>query len=120
MMESVLRAIIFDFDGVIADTEPLHFRAFEQVLAGTPWQISEEQYFSQYLGLTDKAMLEKLTIDRATPFAVGQLAELLQKKYDSYLAMIAGGVEPTPGLREFLASVPAKCPLAICSGARRK
>jgi beta-phosphoglucomutase len=117
---TILRAIIFDFDGVIADTEPLHFRAFERVLARTPWQISEEEYFSRYLGLTDKVMLERLTVDRATPFAAGKLSALLQRKYDTYLAMIADGIEPTPGLREFLATIPPQIPLAICSGARRK
>jgi beta-phosphoglucomutase len=116
----MIRAIIFDFDGVIADTEPLHFRAFEKVLTGTPWEITEEQYFSRYLGLTDKAMLEKLTVDRNTHFAAGQLAELLQKKYEAYLGMIANGIEPTPGLLEFMQTIPPECPVAICSGARRK
>lgn len=116
----MIRAIVFDFDGVIADTEPLHFRAFEKVLAETPWQITEEQYFTRYLGLTDKAMLERLTSDRNTPFAAGQLAELLQKKYEYYLAMIANGIEPTPGLLSFMQTIPPECPVAICSGARHR
>ena len=30
---SILKWIIFDFDGVLADTEPLHFRAFQSVLS---------------------------------------------------------------------------------------
>ena len=33
-MNGALQAIVFDFDGVIANSEPLHLRAFQEVLAG--------------------------------------------------------------------------------------
>ena len=45
-----LRAIIFDFDGVIADTEPLHFAALRQVLAGIEILLTETEYYADYLG----------------------------------------------------------------------
>jgi beta-phosphoglucomutase-like phosphatase (HAD superfamily) len=49
---SELRAIIFDFDGVIADTEPLHFAALRQVLAGIDISLTEAEYYTDYLGST--------------------------------------------------------------------
>jgi beta-phosphoglucomutase len=116
----MLRAMIFDFDGVIADTEPLHFRAFQQVLNGTVWELSHEEYFSRYLGLTDAAMLRKLAEDRRLAGRGDEWSLLLQGKYEAYLGMIEDGMEVTPGLEQFLASIPASIPLAICSGARRR
>ena len=46
-------AVIFDFDGVIADSEMLHLRAFNKVLGGCGVTISKADYYGDYLGLTD-------------------------------------------------------------------
>ena len=48
-----LLGVIFDFDGVIADTERLHLRAFQQVLADGPLTLTEEAYDARYLGYDD-------------------------------------------------------------------
>ena len=53
----MLRAVIFDFDGVIADTETIHFEAFNQSLEPYHIQISKERYFEEYLGLTDRDLI---------------------------------------------------------------
>ena len=45
--------VAIDFDGVIADSEPLHFEAFRQALAGRGVELSKELYYSQYLGFSD-------------------------------------------------------------------
>ena len=49
-----LTAIIFDFDGVIADTEPLHFAGFRQTLAEIGIGLSESDYYANYLGYDDR------------------------------------------------------------------
>ena len=49
----MLRAIVFDFDGVIANSEPLHFQAFRDVLAGEGRALSEQDYYDRYLGFDD-------------------------------------------------------------------
>ena len=49
----MLRAVIFDFDGVITDSEMLHLRSFNKVLASYSIEITTEDYYSEYLGLTD-------------------------------------------------------------------
>ena len=53
-MMNELRAIIFDFDGVIADTEPLHFAALRQVLADIDIVLTEPEYYADYLGFDDR------------------------------------------------------------------
>jgi beta-phosphoglucomutase len=45
----LLRAVVFDFDGVIANSEPLHHLAFRDVLAQAGVELSKEEYYGQYL-----------------------------------------------------------------------
>ena len=52
---SALQAIVFDFDGVIANSEPLHLQAFQQALADLNVQLSSDDYFAHYLGYDDVA-----------------------------------------------------------------
>ena len=51
---TMLRAIIFDFDGVIVDSEPLHYSAFKHVLAEKNIGLTESQYYTDYIGMDDK------------------------------------------------------------------
>ncbi|MHC4643317.1 MAG: HAD hydrolase-like protein, partial [Planctomycetota bacterium] len=50
----MLKAVIFDFDGVIADAEPLHYSTFKQTLAEYYHvDIPKQRYYDEYLGYTD-------------------------------------------------------------------
>jgi len=49
----MLRALLFDFDGTIAQSEPLHFAAFCQTLAERDVSLTQDLYYRRYLGLTD-------------------------------------------------------------------
>jgi hypothetical protein len=50
----MLQAIIFDFDGVVADNEPIHFAMFRQVLGEIGLPLTESEYYAKYLGYDDK------------------------------------------------------------------
>jgi beta-phosphoglucomutase len=49
----MLQAVIFDFDGVITDSEILHFRAFNAVLTPYGFQLTKPEYYKKYLGMSD-------------------------------------------------------------------
>lgn len=115
----MLRAIVFDFDGVIADTEPLHLRAFEQVLAGQVPVPSHEDYFRRYVGLTDAAFLAALFREVGRPLNAETRQQLLDRKCRVYREMIESGLALLPGLEVFVRRVATRWPLAICSGALR-
>lgn len=115
----MIRAVVFDFDGVIADTEPLHCTALQGVLAGEGIRFSREDYFAKYMGLTDRAFLKRLCADLQHRLDEEQAERLLRSKDQRYLATIAGGIEPLPGVREFVIKAVERWPLAICSGALR-
>ncbi|MFQ5895453.1 MAG: HAD hydrolase-like protein, partial [Nitrospinota bacterium] len=59
-----LRAVIFDFDGVLADTESLHFRALREVVQGEGMSLTEEEYKERYLALDDRGFFERFLADR--------------------------------------------------------
>ena len=73
-MISALQAIVLDFDGVIADSEPLHLRAFQQTLAEDGIDLSAEDYYSRYLGYDDVGLCQALATDRAIPMTDQQIA----------------------------------------------
>jgi len=52
-----ITTIVFDFDGVLADTERLHLRAFQEVFAARGWSLDETAYFDQYLGYDDRGLV---------------------------------------------------------------
>jgi HAD superfamily hydrolase (TIGR01509 family) len=51
----VLRAILFDFNGVLLDDEGVHYELFRRILAEQGIALSEEEYYRDYVGLDDEA-----------------------------------------------------------------
>ena len=114
-----LTAIIFDFDGVIADTEPLHFTSFRQTLAEIGINLTESDYYANYLGYDDRGcFIEALTThQRSTDTAT--IAQLMQRKALAYMESVKDHPVVFTGVREFVREVAAAYPLAIASGALR-
>ncbi|MBH0188996.1 MAG: HAD family phosphatase, partial [Nitrospira sp.] len=75
-----MRAIIFDFDGVIADTEPLHFEGLRRTLAAIGIPLTESDYYANYLGFDDQGcILEALRVNQR-PSTKAIVQDLMQKK----------------------------------------
>ena len=56
----MLRAIIFDFDGILVDSEPLIMTLIQEMAAREGWLLSEEEYFRDYLALDDRGVIDHL------------------------------------------------------------
>ena len=84
-----LLGVILDFDGVIADTEPIHLRAFQDALAGGPMLLSDEAYWERYLGLDDAGLFAALARDQNAPFDAEVAARLAAAKADCFAARLA-------------------------------
>ena len=54
------RAVLFDFDGVIVNSEPLHFRAFQEVLKREHIELSEQEYYEELIGYVSKAIRDSV------------------------------------------------------------
>jgi HAD superfamily hydrolase (TIGR01509 family) len=114
-----LRAIIFDFDGIIADTEPLHFEGLRRTLQDVDITLSEADYYANYLGFDDRGcILEALRVHQR-PVTPQLVQDLMHRKAAAYLASIKNHLVIFPGVREFVQEAAASFPLAIASGALR-
>ena len=56
----MLSAVIFDFDGIIVDSEPLHFGAFNEVLEPLGKTISWADYCETYIGYDDRDAFKQI------------------------------------------------------------
>ena len=118
-MTSALQAIIFDFDGVIADSEPLHFRAFQQALAEEGLELSPKEYYARYLGYDDVGMFQAFGEDRGLPMEAARVTQLVTRKGTKLQAMLNAGSVLFPGAVEFVRAAARAVPIAIASGALR-
>src|SRR5690349_7598016 len=69
-----LRAVVFDFDGVIADSEPLHFEGFRRVLARQGVALSKSEYYEKYLGFDDAGAFRAVLADHGQIFDEPRIA----------------------------------------------
>ncbi|HVY54995.1 MAG TPA: HAD family phosphatase [Thermodesulfobacteriota bacterium] len=114
-----MKAVIFDFDGVIADTEPIHLGAFQRTLEGLGIELTEEDYYANYLAYDDKTFFRRLLGDRDFKHGDELIPELMERKTAHYFDLIKGNIEILPGVREFLGRLVGRCRMAIGSGALR-
>jgi beta-phosphoglucomutase len=117
---SALQAVIFDFDGVIADSEPLHFRAFQQTLAEDGFELSPKEYYARYLGYDDVGMFQAFGEDRGVPMDAARVAGLVTRKGHTLQALLGSGSVLFPGAIEFVRAAAGAVPIAIASGALRR
>jgi HAD superfamily hydrolase (TIGR01509 family) len=114
-----LQAIVFDFDGVIANSEPLHFTAFQQTLDEDGIELSRADYFAHYLGFDDVGMFRALGRDRGLPMPDARVVELVARKGERMQELMASGAVLFPGAAAFIREAAAAVPVAIASGALR-
>jgi HAD superfamily hydrolase (TIGR01509 family) len=57
---SVYQAVLFDFDGVLVDSEPVHFSVWRDVLAPFGVDLTWDYYAAHCIGVSDRAMIETL------------------------------------------------------------
>ena len=112
-----LQAIVFDFDGVIADSEMLHLRAYQQVLAPEGISMSNEEYFDKYLGYDDVGVFKAVGKEKGVPMDDGRIEQLIARKSSRYDQLSAAGEMLFPGAADFIRTAAAAVPIAIASGA---
>ena len=112
-----LRAIVFDFDGVIADSEPLHFRGYRDVLAGEGVALSEPDYYAHYLGFDDVGAFEAIGQRHGAAWTGAQIRELVARKAVRLEELERDVSVLFPGAADAIRRAAAAMPIAIASGA---
>jgi beta-phosphoglucomutase len=113
-----LRAIVFDFDGVIANSEPLHFQAFRDVLAAQGLAFDERDYYARYLGFDDVGVFQAVGAEQRAGWTPARIGELVADKAVRLEALEHGTSLLFPGAADAIRRAAATVPIAIASGAR--
>jgi beta-phosphoglucomutase-like phosphatase (HAD superfamily) len=113
-----LRAVIFDFDGVLVNSEPLHFRALRESLLPEGIAIDEEEYAREYLAYDDRRAVRIALEYHGRPADAPHVAPIAERKAAIFDRMLAD-IPFFPGALELLRTLAAEFPLAIASGALR-
>jgi beta-phosphoglucomutase len=112
-----LQAIIFDFDGVIANSEPLHLRAFQAALGEDGVHLAPDDYYAHYLGYDDVGLFQRLAADRGFEWNERHIAALVARKGVKLQDLLHAGSVLFPGAADFIRGAAAAVPIAIASGA---
>lgn len=121
MAHTRLRAVLFDFDGVLVNSEPLHFYAFNEVLAAEHIELREDEYYREMIGFDDRGAFRHIYAARNLPLEPKTFLRLLTRKSEIMMDLIQRRrFTALPGVEEFVRSLWRDYPLAICSGALRE
>jgi beta-phosphoglucomutase len=114
----MLGAVIFDFDGVITDTEILHLRSFNRVLEQFNIEIALREYYKEYLGYSDIDCLKAVSKRYDLGLDKDKIYELIQEKSQIFEEIASTESKIIDGVPEFLEMLKKyHIPMAICSGA---
>jgi beta-phosphoglucomutase-like phosphatase (HAD superfamily) len=115
----MIKALIFDFNGVLVDDESVHFELFREVLEQEGVVITERDYHERYLGYDDRGCFAAALGDAKQAFDEKRLADLIARKARRYVEVAEKGLRYFPFAAETLANLAKHWPIAICSGALR-
>ena len=108
-----IQAVIFDMDGVIVDSEPLHERAFHDVFGEMGYGETHGMDFPAYYGRSDRALWEDFVAKHHPPQALEELIAWKQRR----LIALLGETQPIfAGVEGLLRDLHGRYPLALASG----
>jgi beta-phosphoglucomutase len=114
-----LEAVVFDFDGVLANSEPLHLRVYQLLLSEENIPLASREYYERYLGFDDLGVFEALSRDKGLDIAGGRMDALIERKTELFQRLAQSGEVLFPGAAACLRETAAAVPIAIASGALR-
>src|ERR1043166_8155401 len=109
------KALIFDCDGTLADTMPLHWRAWQVITARHRLDLPEDRFYA-LAGVPSRDILKMFSRELGRP--LDRLAVAREKEAE-YLPLIAQ-VEPINPVVGLARAHPGKLPLAVASGGTRR
>jgi len=112
-----MRAAVFDFDGVLVDSEPLHFEALRDAMLSEGITVTREDYFAKYLAYDDRGAIRRVLEDHGISPDAEQMDRIARLKVARF-GEVLQNVTFFPGARDVVRALAAEVPLGIASGAR--
>ncbi len=115
------RGVVFDFDGVIVNSEPLHLFAFQEVLRAEKIELSDEEYYREMIGFDDKGAFKHVFALRGRTLDPKTFLRIMTRKSVVMMELLRRRrLAALPGVEEFVRGLWRNCPLGICSGGLRE
>lgn len=115
----MLQAIIFDFDGTIADSEPFHFQASQAALASIGIALDFQTHLLECAGVPDLENFRRQCVKHQREADTEQLLQLVNFKIQYFQQLKKQYIKPCLGAVSLIKSAAEQYPLAICSGSHR-
>lgn len=113
-------AILFDFDGVLVDSEPMHEAALLAAVREVGMDFTHEEYLTRLMGFGDFDCFNAVAARDRRTLTPADHANLARHKWThAQAAIAAGAVRPYDATVSLLRAAAASHPTAICSGALR-
>lgn len=109
----MIKAIFFDFNGVVIDDERLQMSAYQEVLKGHGIELTEEQYFAA-LGMDDRTFT-RVALERAERFSDELLQSVLKEKAVLHRKLIEDELPLLPGVVTFIKAAAREFSLGVVS-----
>jgi HAD superfamily hydrolase (TIGR01509 family) len=110
------KAVLFDMDGVILDSEPLHVAAFQATLGRNGHELSGDSYKSHFAGKTDE---EGFTQYFAFINEEADVPNLMDEKTKDFLKLAGDNLIPYPGIVQLIKQLSKEIPIALVTGSLR-
>ena len=94
----MIRAILWDMDGVLVNSMEFHYQAYREVLAEFGRDLSREEYLGSLIGLRNYVILRRLLGDLPQE----EVERLMAAKEAAFRRRVAGNVQPLPGAAELV------------------
>jgi beta-phosphoglucomutase len=116
----MIRAVIFDLDGTLVDTEPLHFAAYVAVLRDEGIELTRGEYFDRLIGYNDRDCFGAVLAENGKPGGRDEIDGLIDRKSVAFMASMAGRDLLHPGAADFVRRCAERFPLMVATGALRR
>ena len=113
------KAIFFDFDGVLADTEELHFDLFREIVRIEGYDLDRGDYYQTYIGYDDQEFFVHFYKNVGKNITQDQIEKWIHEKDKRFLNAISSRDILFPGVKEMISKLAKRFPLVIVSGALR-
>ena len=108
--------MVFDFDGVLADTEGLHLRTFQDVFSDRGWMLDRAAYYDRYLGYDDHDLVSAFANDQRLDVTGDEIGAIVRDKTERFAKYLASDAVLYPTARAAVARLASHYSLAIASG----
>jgi beta-phosphoglucomutase len=116
---AAIGAVVFDFDGVLANSEPLHLQSYQAALGEIGFTLERDEYYQQLLGFDDAAVFRTLSERRGLGWNAQEISGMIARKTVIFDEIVASTDVLFPEAVACVERLAAALPLGIASGALR-